>query len=357
VEEALLATNPGDTVLTADFMEIVSPLSSRITHSISVHWVRTWPASYGLVYHASRDAGAQSWSARWLSAFGLASARRFVSEARPDVVVSLHPVPTTVLGRIRAQGALAMPLSTIITDHAVHNRWYHPGVDRYFAPDESVAQSMVDRGVPAARIVVSGIPVRSSFGKTQSGDEARERLGLNPGVFTVLVMVGAFGMMQGAMQVVEALATLPRVQTIVLAGHDGILAARLTHRWRDAGTVRVLNFTDDVATLMAAADLLVTKAGGVTVSEALAVGLPMIIYKPIPGQEAENTQYLLRNDAATTVQDPGALQAQVSRCMREPACVMRMRSRAMALGRPGAATAVVLDLHELAHQPARANIC
>jgi processive 1,2-diacylglycerol beta-glucosyltransferase len=226
----------------------------------------------------------------------------------------------------------------VLTDYAVHSQWIHPHVDLYCVASEEVRAGLVDRGVPAQRIRVTGIPVDPAFAEPLDRREVARRLGLEPARTTVLVMAGAYAMLGGILEVHRVLLTLPhRVQAVFVCGRDQALVERLRQRSRRRPDFHVHGFVSNVHEWMAAADLLVTKAGGITVSEALVRELPMVIYRPIPGQEEWNTRMLVTAGAAHVARGPEELARVLERLLADPAALESMRAAARRVRRPNAA--------------------
>ena len=184
------------------------------------------------------------------------------------------------------------------------------------------------------------------------------RFDLMPGRPVVLVMAGAYAMLGGVGDVARVIARFPRpLQGLIVCGHDRRLANQV--RARTAGSphpFRIFGYVDTVEELMAASDLLITKAGGVTVSEALAMRLPMLVYRPIPGQEEGNTDYLLQHGAALAPKTPEMLHTVLDDLLADPAPLAAMRQAAARLARPFAAEQVVSLLSSLASRVNSGNL-
>ncbi len=198
--------------------------------------------------------------------------------------------------------------------------------------------------------MASGLPIVRKFQSTLDRGALMARMGLAPGVPAILVMAGAYAMMGGVLDVVQVLMQLPhRLQAIVVCGYD----RRLEHRVRARAArarhpFHVLGFAGNVEELMAVSDLLITKAGGITVSEALVKRLPMLIYRPIPGQEEGNTRFLLGQGAAVVARTPAELHATLDDLLVHPDRLATLRQASAGLARPEASRVVVAHLASLA---------
>jgi processive 1,2-diacylglycerol beta-glucosyltransferase len=347
VAEAIQAHNPASQVHVVDYLDLVSPVLSQASHYLYVQWVRHWPQGYGLVYRATRDVRERR--LRGLDALGAQRVLRRVQAFAPDVVLATHPLAAGVLSQLKGSGRLAVPLAVTLTDRAIHGRWIHPYVDRYFVHDQELRADMARWGVPPERVVPSGIPVRLAFRHRPAKSAARRALGLSPQKPVVLLMVGAFGMLPEAPQAVQAVrAAAPHAQVVVVTGHDQRLWETLQREAEEPVRLRVYPYTRDIPTLMAAADLLVTKAGGMTMAEALAVGLPVVVFRPIPGQEEENARFLADRGAGAVAETAASLEDTVRHLLADTGERERMAACARSLGRPEAAEVVAASLAELA---------
>jgi processive 1,2-diacylglycerol beta-glucosyltransferase len=267
-----------------------------------------------------------------------------IARLAPDAILCTHFLPAELLSRQKAKGRPLPPLWVQVTDFDVHALWVHPHVDHYCVGSEEVAFRLADRGVARERIHVTGIPVMPQFAAPLDRATCAHELGIEPGKFTVLMMAGGAGV--GSLDELAArLLRLPGdLQIVALAGRNAELLDRLralaaTH----PGRLHPLGFTTTVERVMAASDLVVTKPGGLSVSECLARRKPMLLVSPIPGQEERNADYLLEAGAAVKAVDAATLAFKLADLLAAPRRLAAMSEAAHRIGRPGAATEV-LDL-------------
>ncbi len=273
---------------------------------------------------------------------------REVRRLQPKAVVCTHFLPAELLMREAAAGRLSCPVWLQVTDYDLHTMWHVPGMAGYFAANAEVAWRMQARGIPADRIHISGIPLMPAFAQAPTGDAAREAavraLGLDVGRRVVLMASGGGGVGDLPSMVARALALPDQdFQVIAVAGRNAAAHAQLQGlAGEHPGRLLALGFTQHMDQLMTAADLVVSKPGGLTVSECLALGKPMLLVAPIPGQEEHNASHLLEEGAAWLADDAIGLDWKLTRMMNEPEHLPRLAARSLALGKPGAAQ-VVLD--------------
>jgi processive 1,2-diacylglycerol beta-glucosyltransferase len=265
-----------------------------------------------------------------------------IARLAPDAILCTHFLPAELLSRQKGKGRALAPLWVQVTDFDVHSLWVHPHVERYCVASEEVAFRLADRGIPRAKISVTGIPVMPQFSTALERNLCAAELGLAPDRFTAALMAGGAGV--GSLD--ELAARLLRQpgdgQLIALAGRNAEMLAKL-RKLAKAYPQRLfpLGFTSTVERVMTAADLVITKPGGLTVSECLAKGKPMLLVSPIPGQEERNADYLLEAGAALKAMDGATLEFKYARLAADPDRLRAMGEAARRIATPGAARALL----------------
>ncbi len=300
IRDALTNMSPHTEVKIVDYMRSVHPMLDSVMKYCYLNSVRFAPALYGWFYKGTSQIPPSSIIQRQLNSLGIDEMEETLREFKPDVVLATFPTPAGVVSHLKQQGKVDVPLATVITDHAIHSQWIHPFTDAYFVGSEYVRKGLVARGIPSDIIHVTGIPVRPAFLQSFDRDALCKKYGLRPDIPTVLVMGGGYGVMGDVDQICEELFQYPYpVQVIVVAGKNKRMKMQLDEAVKAATRpVWVYGFVSEVYELMAVSDLMLTKAGGLTISEALAVQLPMLLYRPIPGQEVQNAKFLVRAGVA-----------------------------------------------------------
>ncbi|MFC5402626.1 MGDG synthase family glycosyltransferase [Cohnella soli] len=295
---------PDVEVKIVDFLQWNHPYLHSVGRFCYVQWVKGLPSVYGYLYRKTRDENTLSNLFKRLRSFSADRMLKLLDEVEPTVVVSTFPGAASAMSYLKTQHMTDVPTVTVITDYTDHSYWVHPFTDRYMVGADHVKQALVKHGVPASCIEVTGIPIKLSFTRAYNRSALCEKHGLDPSKPVVLIMGGGEGIIG------KQLSTLLRteqfscaLQFIIVCGRNEKLKKALedelgSQQTKSRHKVVITGFVDYVHELMALSDLIVTKPGGITVSEALALELPMILYKPIPGQEQENSAYLVRIGAA-----------------------------------------------------------
>ncbi len=286
-------------------------------------------------------------------------ARRELHEA--DVVVSTHFLATAVLGRMRLRGELRVPLATVVTDEHPHSVWIHPGSDLTCVASQQAREAAITAGLDPAAVDATGIPIDPRFCTSRPAMLIEGLAGIAPGGAgaanaaepVILVSGGGHGLGQITACVRGLLSMRTAATIVVVCGKNAALERTLRglalQHAEAAGrpSLRVLGYTNRMHDLMAAAQLLVGKPGGLTTTEARAVGLPMLLLGAIPGQEERNAQALVSAGAALRLSRPADAGVQAQRLLEDPVALWRMRSAAAAAGRPRAAFDVATRVEAL----------
>ncbi len=279
----------------------------------------------------------QQWCARRLHAE--------IARERPDAIICTHFLPAELLAQQREASRLDCALWVQVTDFDLHRLWVHSGVSGYFVGNDELAFRLQAQGVSATQTIVSGIPLMPGFANAPTRTDAASRLGLDPALPTVLMMSGGAGIGLNENTIRTLMAMQPRLQLIVLTGRNEALRRSLQALADEhPARLRCFGFIDEVHQMMACADLAITKPGGLSTSECLALGLPMLLVNPIPGQEERNAAWLMQEGAAVRADDPLTLQFRLQRLLDDPTLLMRMRERALALAKPQAAQTVLRSI-------------
>ena len=272
--------------------------------------------------------------------------RKLLKEARAEAIVCTHFLPLELLSDLKRRGKIDTPVHAVVTDVSPHALWVYPHIDCYHVATRAAARELARKGFPAERVRVTGIPVDPVFAERTPAGEARAALGL-PEKPTVLLLSGGFGV--GPM--VEALESFresrAEISLVVVAGKNAELEKRC--RALAAGLpvpVTVCGFVNNMHAWMDAADLIVTKPGGLTTTEILAKGKPMALVAPIPGQEQRNCEYLLEAGAAVRLHDVGDAAFHLEDWLADAARLKRMAAAARAIARPRAADDIATALLE-----------
>ena len=328
-----------------DVMDLVPPAFRTLYSESYIKLVERAPLLWSYLYSRSDKRTRASKSDRLRRGIEQLNTRKFDGEIErlaPDAIVCTHFLPAELLSRrIRKRKATA-PVWVQVTDFDVHSLWLHDHMQGYCVANDEVAQRLQSKGVNADRIAITGIPIMPNFSNALSRTIAAAELGIDPAKPTAVMMSGGAGV--GGIEVLaEQLVAMPGdLQLIALAGRNESLLARLKQIAAEhPDRLRPMGFTSTIERVMAAADFAITKPGGLTSSECLAMNLPMIVVSPIPGQEERNADFLLESGAALKAVDSASLLFKVRKLIEQPQQLAAMRARAQSVARPRAASSVL----------------
>ncbi len=267
---------------------------------------------------------------------------RRVAELDPDAVICTHALPAALTARLVRKGHATYRVVSVATDFGVHGFWPRRGVALYCCADDASRDELISRGTQSETIAVTGIPVRPQFTLEYDLDAARRHFGLPSDKRVILALAGStmpgpYEHLKNALAVsLPALASLPNTSVAIVTGQDDRYAEELRTRAAGFGTtnVLVLGYVERMAPLMATADLVLAKPGGMVCAECVAAGLPLVLVGPAIGQERANAEALTKAGAALYAADPRTVAEYARKAISKPARLAKLREGAQAVGRP-----------------------
>ena len=325
--EQYIRDNTGYTVITVDALKAVGRFLDKTVCDSYRIMAKRIPAMFGRLYKQTNRENLFSDLVPKLS--GLFSNLLFptISRYEPDLILSTHPFATEMVSDLKEDGSVTAPLVCLLTDYGVHRAWIAPYVDAYVVASEDMVPELESFGISKEKIYPFGIPVHGVFFHQEDRDMLLRDLRLDPELPTLLFMAGSFGVANIIKHYRELGSTDVKMQIIVITGRNQKLYEAFEREIAAGEKIptRLIYFTDEVEKYMHASDLLVTKPGGLTVSEALACNLPMAVFDAIPGQEEDNANFLKVHDMGVRLQKDGDFAAQISSLLREKAKLQEMR--------------------------------
>ena len=304
--------------------------------------VKEMPTVWAAIYQGMEEIKVNSTAKRLAMFFDRINSqklKRFARDLDPDAIICTHMFPAETMAPQRLKGKLRAPLYMVLTDFEIHTMWIINGVNHYFVATQEMAYALKEKGIGDAGVSVTGIPTLPVFGDGRLTRQAmRRRLGLAQDRPTVLLCAGGFGLGDLSASVNVLAERLENAQLLAVAGRNPELSEAFQKLARKhPGRVFPFGFVDNMHEMMAASDFMVGKSGGLTSSECLVMGLPMVILAPIPGQEERNSDYLLECGVAVRAHSPAHMVYKATRLLADPARLSRMRANARAVAMPHAA--------------------
>jgi processive 1,2-diacylglycerol beta-glucosyltransferase len=337
---AQAALDRGASVSLIDAMRFTHPLFRAVYRRGGLGLITRWPRLYQLAYTVSdqpavnRVLRGPRYRSQQISTRAL---YRTIETFQPDAILSTHFLPSELCAGWRRSGRLPVPLCTVVTDFDPHCMWQHPGTDRYCVPTHDARLRLIDDGIDPAIVEVTGIPIGREFAALPERATAARRLGLAPDRAIVLIMGGGLGV--GALEAVarSLLAHPLDAQIVFITGSNHALRRQLKAMSK---TWIVRGFVNNMPDWLAAADVAISKAGGLAGSELLAAGVPTIIPRALTGHETMNARYLASTSAALLAESAAEAVAQADRLLHDPQQGAIMRRAARRAARPNAAALI-----------------
>lgn len=345
VELALRQLDPEVVVQNVDVLDYTNAAFRRLYARAYLDLVNRAPHVLGYFYDLLDQGPAKPQKADRLRVLverlNLRPLLRFLETQPWDVIINTHFLSAEIIASLRQNGKFHTPQMTVTTDFETHRLWVTPPCDHYFTATEEGAIHLQHWGVPPGDVTVSGIPIHPVFAQAKDRGECRARLGLASDRPLVLQLAGGFGVGPVEQLLAALLAIEVPLEVAVVTGRNLELKARLEQiQPPPRHAVKILGFTTQMDELLAAADLVVTKPGGLTTSEALARGAAIAIVNPIPGQESRNSDFLLENGAAVKINHLAVLPHKLTRLLGDAARLAQLRANARRLAKPEAALTV-----------------
>lgn len=318
-----------------DCMYYVNKLFDKVTTTAYAEMAKKIPQTWGKVYwHAQSGPIAQisTTSNKLLSK----KLNKLLQDFNPELIISTHPFASTMCAYLKKQGKLNSKIATVLTDYAPHEQWlvFNEYVDYYFVSHEEMKKQLQEEGIPKEKIYATGIPLSNKFLLKYDKSQILQNFGLSPNKKTVLFFGGGeYGL--GKTQTLKIFKSFiechENIQLVAISGKNPKMKESFKNLVNDLGkqdSVKILEYTDKVPQLMSISDLVVTKPGGLTTTESLASGLPIVVINPIPGQEEENAAYLEKNKVAIWIKKGDNVEEILNKLFSNPDKMQEMKIRA-----------------------------
>ncbi|WP_055669371.1 MGDG synthase family glycosyltransferase [Desnuesiella massiliensis] len=302
VKAHTLINSPTSVVKIVDTIRYINPILDKVIIGSYLKSLKIYPSIFGALYNYAENDDALANVTNKVNEMLAYKLLPLIDSFNPDLIVSTHPFSTEMLSILKTKGRILKKVISILTDYAPHSFWIHPAIDAYVVSNEDMVSEMELRGVNPNTIYPLGIPVHPDFLIEHDRCQTLKALNLNTEKNTLLLMGGSLGM-GNLLEVYREISKIDLpFQIITITGNNKKLFSTLLNEVKNSSKeTRIIGYTNEVNKYMQACDLLVTKPGGLTVSEALICKIPLAIFSAIPGQEEKNADFLLRNNLAVSL--------------------------------------------------------
>lgn len=338
---------PGSRTMIVDTLKYANPIFDKLVVGGYLNTLKKTPQLYGKLYEIAGTGENINDLSKALNRMLSFKILQLIQDFNPSVIVCTHPFPMHMVSDLKEKSRIRTPIVAILTDMVVHSLWVHDNADAYIVANEYMKKELAGKGVPEETIHAFGIPVSPSFIRRSSRMELCRELGLQNRQ-TVLMMGGSLGFGEVQSTFVSLINASRDLQIIAITGTNEKLRKQLLDCCPEPKKhVHILGFTHRVADYMEVSDFIVTKPGGMTVSEALVKELPILIISPIPGQEEGNAHFLVNSGVAARLLPSDSIDSILSQIADNPLRLRHMKEMARFLARPDACSRIVSLLEDL----------
>ena len=348
IEGYMTQQNKDINIKIVDSLLYISPILNKTVTGGYVYLATKTPKLYGKLYDlTNKDHKFANFVTRLNNIFAN-KLLPLIDEFRPDIIITTHPFPTEMVSRLKSKKEINIPLICIMTDYAPHKAWISDKVDAYIVANDDMVTKMIAEGVDSRCIYPYGIPVDEVFFEEKEKQLVIEELGLDKNLPTILMMAGSFGV-SNVFDVYENIIDIDLdFQIILVTGRN----QKLYNNFEEVigstpKKTKLIYFTDEINKFMQASDIIITKPGGLTVTEALACNIPMAVFNAIPGQEEENAEFLLKHNMAVRISDGNSCRAAIVELLKDSEKLEDMKEACKSFDKNDSTKNIFLLINEL----------
>jgi len=332
---------PKSRSLIIDTFKYINPIVHKILVDGYLSIARNVPYAYGALYSMSEKMDNLNKLSNALSKIFSYKLVKLINDFNPSIIVCTHPFPLQIVSCLKKERKIHVPSIGILTDYVNHPFWFHDNIEAYIVSHDKIKQDMVRCGISENRIYSCGIPVSRIFLKKTPKYTLLKKYGLD-NKFTILIMGGSLGFGNIKKVFLSLLKSEKDMQIIVVAGKNKKLEQQLkTCSSHYNKKTLVIGYTNEICNLMDITDLIITKPGGMTISEALVKELPIFIMSPIPGQEERNSRFLTNSGAAEKIYTEKDVQNIINTVFYNPDKLSNMKENSKKLCLPNSGYDIV----------------
>lgn len=346
IENALHALRPDINTMNINSFNYTNPILEKVINRAYMGVVRRTPEVWDYLYDNPKVLRNTQRLRDAIHKFNKSKLKMLLGDFKPDAIVCTQAFPCGMIADYKKVSGQDIPLVGVLTDYAPHSYWVYNNIDKYVVPSEDTGRKLIDNGIDPSRIEAFGIPIDPKFQSKTDRDTLCDKIGVDKDVPCVLIMGGTQGLgpIRNIARILDS--SDIGIQMIIACGTNKRLYDRLKPRHFKK---RVLPFAyaDNIDELMRIATVVITKPGGITTAEALASGAPMLIVSPLPGQEAMNTKFLLREGVAVKAESPEDCAVLLEELLYNNDKLKAMSGKARSLAKPDSAVRVARLILEL----------
>lgn len=275
-------------VVVRDIYKNTNPRLHELTKKLYLKsYTRGGGHLYRLFYYGSQEISKRKHTP--IFPYGYSELKKIIAEEQPDAIINTFPTHTVPYYLMKTKKAITT--YNVVTDYCIHHAWIHPRIDKYFVATKQLQAQLMDSGVNKNKIVISGIPVLQQFEQSYTCQTLLNKYQLNPNLKTILIIAGAYGVSKEMKYVCDYLKEDERLQVLIVCGKNKQLYNQLQMKYQGEKHIRIFGYVTHMAELLQLATCVITKPGGITLTEAVVKNVPIILPRATPGQEKENAVF------------------------------------------------------------------
>lgn len=334
---------PNISIESIDCIEYVNKYINKVSTEAYKGLAKNMPWMWEMIYTHSNEGALAKFSTASNKIMAV-KLKNLIKEINPDLIISTHPFSSQMCTYLRKKGKINCKIATVMTDFHIHNQWlYLPEyVDNFFVSNQSMKDEMIKLNIDEEKIVVTGIPVSTRFLETFNKEEIFKDFELDPNKFTILFFAGGefgLGRKTSKLALRAIIRLLKDAQVIAISGKNEKMNKafnEIVEKTNSSNRIKVLEYTKKVPELMSISNAVITKAGGLTITESLISHLPIIIINPIPGQEEENAEFLVSKNLAIWPKTNREMLNTIKLLVRHPEKLEEMKQNTYEYSKPHA---------------------
>lgn len=350
MKKYIMSNNKNTEVMIIDTLSSISPFLNKIIIGGYLKTIKINPNLYRKLYYKIDYSNKLSSLASSPKIYKLLCIKfkKLIDEINPQIILSTHPIPTKILSILKIKYGFKIPIITIITDYTTHSFWFHNGIDAYIVANDVLIDTMKKRGLSSHNVYDLGIPVNPCFLEQFNKNQTLKSVNLCPNKFTFLIMGGSLGMGK----IIDICTELNKInkdfQIIVVTGNNKKLYNELMKL--DSSFSKktcILGYTKEINKYMQACDILLTKPGGITITEAMLSSIPLVLFSPIPGQEEKNVKFLIEHSLAVYLEDTKCCSTIIKNLINNPSTLQEIKNNYLKYIRPNCGNDICDLIHSL----------
>ncbi|PRR80409.1 Processive diacylglycerol beta-glucosyltransferase [Clostridium liquoris] len=337
IKDYIYLYDPDSEVKIIDTLKYINPIIDKVIIGSYLKTIKVTPSLFGKLYdYSETDFGLATISSK-INEILTYRLLPLINDFEPDILIATHPFPTEMLSILKIKHKTELPTMSILTDYAPHSFWLHPCIDAYIVSNADMIPEMISKGIPKNTIFDIGIPIDPKFLTEYDRKETLAEIQFSTDKTTILIMGGSLGMGKIEYIYEELLGLENDIQIIVITGNNKKLYYELM-KYQNISTkgkkTYIIGFTDKVNKYMQASDLLLTKPGGLTITEALICKIPIGVFSPIPGQEEKNTEFLVKHNLAVDLSHGNSTKETIENLLSDPNNLLAMKENCSKFSKP-----------------------